>query len=89
LFEVSTLVRKGYFVFFFLFIKDIFIPFPANKKLINIRGNLLKELKKSQPNYESARELIGQFFHIMQMFYSNTNFIDDIGQNMYPAIGRC
>jgi hypothetical protein len=80
---------KGILYFFFIFIKDIFIPFPSNKKLLDIRGNLLKELIKSQPNYESARELIGQFFHIMQMFYSNTNFIDDIGQNMYPAIGRC
>ena len=80
---------KGILYFFFIFIKDIFIPFPANKKLLDIRGNLLKELIKSQPNYESARELIGQFFHIMQMFYSNTNFIEDIGQTMYPAIGRC
>ena len=67
----------------------MFIHFPANKKLIDIRGNLLKELQKFQPNYESARDLIGQFFHIIQMFYSNTNFIDDIGQNFYPAIGRC
>jgi hypothetical protein len=67
----------------------MFIHFPANRKLIVIRGNLLKELQKSQSNYESARELIGQFFHIMQMFYSNTNFIEDIGQTMYPAIGRC
>jgi hypothetical protein len=62
---------------------------PANRKLIDIRGNLLKELQKSQPNYESARELIGQFFHIMQMFYSNTNFINKEMSHFLVRIAVC
>lgn len=59
----------------------------ANQKLIQLRDNLLSELKSASPVYETAREYIGQFFHIMQMFYSNTNWINLHKSEIYPDLG--
>ncbi|XP_076091883.1 uncharacterized protein LOC143063560 isoform X3 [Mytilus galloprovincialis] len=60
---------------------------PSNLKLQGIRTQLLSELNKPNPDYELSRQLIGQFLHILQMFYSNTNWIEDNGANKYPAVG--
>ena len=54
----------------------------------DIRAKLLAELRKADPDYELSREYVGQFLHILQMFYSNTNWIESNGQNMLPAIGK-
>ncbi|XP_052092523.1 von Willebrand factor A domain-containing protein 7-like [Mytilus californianus] len=59
----------------------------SNLKLQGIRTQLLSELHKHNPNYELSRQLIGQFLHILQMFYSNTNWIEENGANKYPAVG--
>ncbi|KAJ8306798.1 hypothetical protein KUTeg_014882 [Tegillarca granosa] len=39
-----------------------------------LRDRLLFILNSSSPDYETAREVIGQYLHILQMFYSNTNW---------------
>ncbi|XP_063420891.1 von Willebrand factor A domain-containing protein 7-like [Mytilus trossulus] len=59
----------------------------SNLKLQGIRTQLLLELNKPNPDYELSRQLIGQFLHILQMFYSNTNWIEDNGVTIYPAVG--
>ncbi|XP_071153469.1 uncharacterized protein [Mytilus edulis] len=60
---------------------------PSNLKLQGIRTQLLSELNKPNPDYELSRQLIGQCLHLLQMFYSNTNWIEDNGSNKYPAVG--
>lgn len=61
----------------------------GHKKLQGLRSQVLSELRKQNPDFKIARELIGQFLHIVQMFYSNTNWCDYNGNSMYPAIGMC
>ncbi|XP_076091880.1 von Willebrand factor A domain-containing protein 7-like [Mytilus galloprovincialis] len=59
----------------------------SNLKLQGIRTQLLSELNKPNPDYELSRQLIGQCLHLLQMFYSNTNWIEDNGANKYTAVG--
>ncbi|VDI37493.1 Hypothetical predicted protein, partial [Mytilus galloprovincialis] len=58
----------------------------SNLKLQGIRTQLLLELNKPNPDYELSRQLIGQCLHLLQMFYSNTNWIEDNGANKYTAV---
>ncbi|KAK3104893.1 hypothetical protein FSP39_012645 [Pinctada imbricata] len=51
----------------------------GNEKLKELRNNTLSILTSSSPDYDAARILIGQFLHIVQDFYSNTNWIDMTG----------
>ncbi|OWF51464.1 von Willebrand factor A domain-containing protein 7 [Mizuhopecten yessoensis] len=48
----------------------------AHTRLNQLRDNLLQVLGAVSPSYERARELVGQYFHIIQSFYSNTNWVE-------------
>ncbi|XP_033643607.1 von Willebrand factor A domain-containing protein 7-like [Asterias rubens] len=51
----------------------------GNRKMINIRDTLLDNLgkgDKTAPDYDVARLYCGQFLHMAQSFYSNTNWIE-------------
>ncbi|XP_046576241.1 von Willebrand factor A domain-containing protein 7-like [Haliotis rubra] len=59
----------------------------ANKKMISLRERAIEVLSQSSTNFDLARTLIGQYLHIMQMFYSNTNWIELSGGVMYHSLG--
>ncbi|XP_033758555.1 LOW QUALITY PROTEIN: uncharacterized protein LOC117340882 [Pecten maximus] len=48
----------------------------AHTLLNTLRDNLLQVLGATNPSYERARELVGQYLHIIQSFYSNTNWVE-------------
>ncbi|XP_022108810.1 von Willebrand factor A domain-containing protein 7-like isoform X2 [Acanthaster planci] len=51
----------------------------GNRKMIGIRNTLLNTLTsgdENAPNYDTARRLSGQFLHMAQSFYSNTNWVE-------------
>ncbi|XP_069122433.1 uncharacterized protein [Argopecten irradians] len=48
----------------------------AHTLLNQLRDSLLQVLGASTPSYERARELVGQYLHIIQSFYSNTNWVE-------------
>ncbi|XP_052253774.1 von Willebrand factor A domain-containing protein 7-like isoform X2 [Dreissena polymorpha] len=51
----------------------------SNAKMQTLRDTLLNTLNSSNPNFDAARELIGQYLHLLQMFYSNTNWVEMSG----------
>lgn len=44
-----------------------------------LRDTAIQILNHSAPNFDAAREVVGQFLHLLQMFYSNTNWIEMTG----------
>ncbi|WAR05598.1 VWA7-like protein [Mya arenaria] len=48
----------------------------SNNKMQTLRDTLLSILNNTNPNYDAARELVGQYLHLLQMFYSNTNWVE-------------
>ncbi|XP_067664114.1 von Willebrand factor A domain-containing protein 7-like [Haliotis asinina] len=59
----------------------------ANMKMINLREQAILVLSQNNTNFDLARILIGQFLHIMQMFYSNTNWVEFNGAVPYYSLG--
>ncbi|XP_048240671.1 von Willebrand factor A domain-containing protein 7-like [Haliotis rufescens] len=59
----------------------------ANQKMMNLREQAIAVLSQSNTNFDQARNLIGQFLHILQMFYSNTNWIEFSGAVPYYSLG--
>lgn len=53
-----------------------------------LRDTAIQVLNNSVPNYDAAREVVGQFLHLLQMFYSNTNWIEmSRGGVIYQPLG--
>eukprot|EP00058_Branchiostoma_floridae_P002960 XP_002588448.1 hypothetical protein BRAFLDRAFT_63397 [Branchiostoma floridae] len=48
----------------------------ANIRMITQRNSILGVLSAASPNFESARSMIGVYLHILQDFYSNTNWVE-------------
>ncbi|XP_019616852.1 PREDICTED: von Willebrand factor A domain-containing protein 7-like [Branchiostoma belcheri] len=48
----------------------------ANILLITQRNSILEILSGTRPNFEAARAMIGVYLHILQDFYSNTNWVE-------------
>ncbi|XP_022108814.1 von Willebrand factor A domain-containing protein 7-like [Acanthaster planci] len=51
----------------------------GNSKMVSIRRALLNLLQlgnEDAPNYDVARQFSGQFLHMAQSFYSNTNWVE-------------
>ncbi|XP_071103361.1 von Willebrand factor A domain-containing protein 7-like [Haliotis cracherodii] len=59
----------------------------AHEKMMLLREASVNELYKPTPDYAVARDLIGQFLHIVQMFYSNTNWPEMNGSAAYDVLG--
>ncbi|XP_046570368.1 von Willebrand factor A domain-containing protein 7-like [Haliotis rubra] len=61
----------------------------GNDKITLLRETAINVLNKTKtnPNLDAARELIGQFLHIVQMFYSNTNWPELSGKAAYESLG--
>ncbi|XP_071088705.1 von Willebrand factor A domain-containing protein 7-like [Haliotis cracherodii] len=59
----------------------------AHSKMISIRELILGMLKRDNPNLDAVKELIGQFLHMLQMFYSNTNWVEMKGGVPYFQLG--
>ncbi|XP_019616853.1 PREDICTED: von Willebrand factor A domain-containing protein 7-like [Branchiostoma belcheri] len=59
----------------------------ANILLITQRNSILEILSGTRPNFEAARAMIGVYLHILQDFYSNTNWIELEGGVPYEDLG--
>ncbi|XP_072047411.1 von Willebrand factor A domain-containing protein 7-like [Amphiura filiformis] len=60
----------------------------GNARMISIRTSLLAALASDMPMFSSARTSIGQFLHMLQSFYSNTNWIESISMTEpYTELG--
>ncbi|XP_046570407.1 von Willebrand factor A domain-containing protein 7-like [Haliotis rubra] len=59
----------------------------GNDKITMLRDTAINILNKTKPNFDAAREVIGQFLHIVQMFYSNTNWPELKGSAVFEALG--
>ncbi|XP_078585768.1 von Willebrand factor A domain-containing protein 7-like [Branchiostoma floridae x Branchiostoma japonicum] len=59
----------------------------ANIRMITQRNSILGVLSATPPNFESARSMIGVYLHILQDFYSNTNWVELEGAVPYEDLG--
>ncbi|XP_046366074.2 von Willebrand factor A domain-containing protein 7-like isoform X2 [Haliotis rufescens] len=59
----------------------------AHEKMAGLRDHAIQLLKRDNANFDSARQLIGQFLHVMQMFYSNSNWVEMFGADPYYELG--
>ncbi|CAH1248692.1 VWA7 [Branchiostoma lanceolatum] len=59
----------------------------ANTRLITQRNSILGVLSATPPNFEAARSMIGIYLHILQDFYSNTNWVELEGGVPYEDLG--
>lgn len=66
---------------------ELLLFFSANNKMQTLRDTAIQILNSSAPNYDAAREVIGQYLHLLQMFYSNTNWIELSGSIIYQPLG--
>ncbi|XP_078664785.1 von Willebrand factor A domain-containing protein 7-like [Branchiostoma floridae x Branchiostoma belcheri] len=59
----------------------------ANNRLMTQRNNILGVITTPTPNFEQARAMIGVYLHILQDFYSNTNWVELEGGVPYEDLG--
>ncbi|XP_066269076.1 von Willebrand factor A domain-containing protein 7-like isoform X2 [Branchiostoma lanceolatum] len=59
----------------------------ANNRLIRQLNSTLAVLSATPPNFEAARSMIGVYLHILQDFYSNTNWVELEGGVPYEDLG--
>ncbi|KAL4228607.1 Von Willebrand factor A [Mactra antiquata] len=59
----------------------------GNAKMQNLRDTVIQILNNTAPNYDAAREVVGQYLHLLQMFYSNTNWVEMSGSVLYRPLG--
>ncbi|XP_077993037.1 von Willebrand factor A domain-containing protein 7-like isoform X2 [Glandiceps talaboti] len=59
----------------------------ANERLQDTRDALIQLLQESDPDYQTARYLAGEYLHIAQDFYSNTNWVEMKGGIAYEDLG--
>ena len=57
-----------------------------------LRDKVISILNNTNPNYDAAREVVGQYLHLLQMFYSNTNWVElstsgGRAGSIYPPLG--
>ncbi|XP_070536663.1 von Willebrand factor A domain-containing protein 7-like isoform X1 [Ptychodera flava] len=59
----------------------------ANARLRGTRRTIIKQLKKPETDFKTVRTLIGEYLHIVQDFYSNTNWVEMKGAVAYEDLG--
>ncbi|XP_055997711.1 von Willebrand factor A domain-containing protein 7-like [Ostrea edulis] len=59
----------------------------GNDILLSVRSSAFDALNVSQPNYATARNMIGQYLHVLQDFYSNTNWNKINATHHYTDLG--
>nr|XP_022338687.1 von Willebrand factor A domain-containing protein 7-like [Crassostrea virginica] len=59
----------------------------GNDVLLRLRSDAFDALNVSQPNYATARNMIGQYLHVLQDFYSNTNWNEVNASTFYSDLG--
>ena len=60
----------------------------GNTKMQLLRETAIGILNSTSPNYDAAREVIGQYLHLLQMFYSNTNWVEMNADKIYEPLGN-
>ncbi|CAH1274702.1 VWA7 [Branchiostoma lanceolatum] len=67
----------------------------GNTKLISLRSSILSVLRADTTNFQTARAMIGEYLHLLQDFYSNTNWVELEGDIPYEDLatttntGKC
>lgn len=56
--------------------------------MLRLRSEAFDALNVSQPNYATARHVIGQYLHVLQDFYSNTNWNKINPSSYYSDLGN-
>eukprot|EP00105_Crassostrea_gigas_P045837 XP_019929985.1 PREDICTED: von Willebrand factor A domain-containing protein 7-like [Crassostrea gigas] len=59
----------------------------ANEKLKHYRRIVLDVLQSPNPDFSEARKYLGFCLHLLQSFYSNTNWVELNGQALYMDLG--
>lgn len=59
----------------------------GNGLLLSLRNRLMQTLSPEKPSYAAARETLGQIFHLLLMFYSNTNWVEMGHMEIYKNLG--
>lgn len=59
----------------------------ANEKLKHYRRIVLDVLQSPNPDFSEARKYLGFCLHLLQSFYSNTNWVELNGQALYRDLG--
>ncbi|XP_013386188.1 von Willebrand factor A domain-containing protein 7-like isoform X3 [Lingula anatina] len=60
----------------------------GHKWIVKLRKRLLETLAEDKPNYDAARDWLGEIFHTLQDFYSNTNWIElNSEEEFYSNLG--
>ena len=56
--------------------------------MLRLRSDAFDALNVSQPNFATARNMIGQYLHVLQDFYSNTNWNEVNATTYYSDLGK-
>lgn len=72
---------------YFFKISYNFAKLPGHMLLLRLRDRLLQILSPKAPNLRAARETLGQIFHLLLKFYSNTNWLESGNTKIYKNLG--
>ena len=60
--------------------------------MVSIRNTILSALGNTSPAYTAIRKDVGKYLHLLQSFYSNTNYVEMQQQQTlmtpHPNLGR-
>lgn len=45
-------------------------------------------MSRDQPDINAARQTLGEIFYLIQMFYSNTNWVEMAGNQICHSLGE-
>lgn len=66
----------------------VFLDNLGNLKLTRLRRRLQKVMSRDQPDISAARQTLGEIFYLIQMFYSNTNWVEMAGNQICHSLGE-
>ena len=56
--------------------------------MLSIRSTIVASLNNEAPDYVGIRENIGRYLHLLQDFYSNTNWVELYPDDLNTDLGR-
>ena len=54
----------------------------------SLRDNIVNQSQSTDPNWNTLRDLIGQYLFTLQEFYSNTNWVEMFGDRVCVELGQ-
>ena len=80
---------RSFFIELFIITRNINIIFLGHKLLFELRQRIIQTELKDKSSYEAMLEALGQILHLLQSFYSNTNWIEMGKQHIMEELGNC